>query len=912
MNKQQLANTIWAAANKMRSKIEANEYKDYILGFIFYKFLSDREEQVAREAGADAETIKNEFVETNANSVKFVQDKLGYFISYKNLFSTWIDPNSDFDVSNVRDALSSFARLIAPSHKKVFSDVFKTLESGLSKLGEDEARRTKAIKDLLKLIRDIPTDGRQDYDVLGFIYEYLIGMFAANAGKKAGEFYTPHEVALFMAEIVADHLKDREQIEIYDPTSGSGSLLINIGKAVSRRLNGPNNVKYYAQELKENTFNLTRMNLVMRGILPANIEVRNDDTLDKDWPYFDESDPENTYAPLFVDAVVSNPPYSQHWTSKGHESDPRYAGFGVAPKSKADYAFLLHDLYHLRDDGIMTIVLPHGVLFRGKKDDGSEWSIRRGLVEGNHIAAIIGLPSNIFFGTGIPTIVMVLRKHRAETETLIVDASRGFVKDGKKNKLRAADIQRIVDTVIGRRAVLGYSRLVTRDEIRANDYNLNIPRYIAHNENESWDIRSIMFGGIPMSELDALKSYWDEFTGLRQDAFEVDGNYAKLKSGVIENHASVAEYAQGVNAALAGFDDYLKTVLIDRWDRLVINTQEAELASNLFGRLESVALVDPYEAYQILDDEWKQTSVDLEILQSEGFDAVRKVDPNMVMKKKGDEEVEEQKGWVGRIIPFELVQERFFAAERAEIAEKTAAADRLASELVTLAGDVPEEEREGVIEEEGEEFDAKLVAAKAVEIRADVETPETAALEAYLALATDNEKKDFTAAHPEVAWSQMRVQKKGTYAKKEIQGRLSLIRSQYAFEEDSFEALVLKADELIRQEKTIRSEIKALEKTLEAKTIEKIKTLTDAEAKELLERKWVTPVYAKLCALPQMIVDGLIQKVKALSDKYAVTLTDVSSRVNVAEKELAGFIDELTGTPDDLEGLAAWRKELAK
>ena len=280
-------------------------------------------------------------------------------------------------------------------------------------------------------------DGRQDYDVLGFIYEYLISNFAANAGKKAGEFYTPHEVSMLMSEIVSWHLAGRENITIYDPTSGSGSLLINIGKAVARRNGDPDSIKYYAQELKENTYNLTRMNLVMRGILPDNIVARNGDTLEDDWPWFDTvENKDETYDPLFVDAVVSNPPYSQNWDPEDKELDPRFK-FGVAPKSKADYAFLLHDLYHLRPDGIMCIVLPHGVLFRG----GEEGTIRKNLVENRHIQAIIGLPANIFFGTGIPTIIMVLRKQRETSDVLVVDASKHFVKEGKNNKLRASDHQ---------------------------------------------------------------------------------------------------------------------------------------------------------------------------------------------------------------------------------------------------------------------------------------------------------------------------------------------------------------------------------------------------------------------------------------------------------------------------------------
>ena len=291
MNKQQLASAIWEAANKMRSKIEANEYKDYILGFIFYKFLSDNEEKHLRNVSyycdEDIEALlsdsqieklresksEEELADILQNLNKEINtciDDIGYFIPYDYLFSTWLKKGSDFNVGDVRDALSSFSRHINKSHAKVFDKIFNTLETGLSKLGESAGAQTKAVSDLIHLIRRIPMDEKQDYDVLGFIYEYLISNFAANAGKKAGEFYTPHEVSLLMSEIVAEHLKDRKEISIYDPTSGSGSLLINIGKAIAKHNDNKDSIKYYAQELKENTYNLTRMNLVMRGIIPAN------------------------------------------------------------------------------------------------------------------------------------------------------------------------------------------------------------------------------------------------------------------------------------------------------------------------------------------------------------------------------------------------------------------------------------------------------------------------------------------------------------------------------------------------------------------------------------------------------------------------------------------------------------------
>ncbi len=235
MNKQQLAAKIWESANQMRSKIEANEYKDYILGFIFYKYLCDKAEQFAKKEGYTEEDLVN-LSEEDVESVAYFKENIGFFISYDNLFSTWIKLGRDFDVSNVRDSLSAFDRLISPAHKKLFDGIFDTLQTGLSKLGESAPAQTKAISQLIHLIKDIPMNSKQDYDVLGFIYEYLISMFAATAGKKAGEFYTPHEVSVLMSEIVADALKDRREIQIYDPTSGSGSLLINIGSSVAKHI----------------------------------------------------------------------------------------------------------------------------------------------------------------------------------------------------------------------------------------------------------------------------------------------------------------------------------------------------------------------------------------------------------------------------------------------------------------------------------------------------------------------------------------------------------------------------------------------------------------------------------------------------------------------------------------------------
>lgn len=839
MNKQQLASRIWESANKMRSKIEANEYKDYILGFIFYKFLSDREVDFLKKNDWEEEDFV-ELVEEDTETVNQCRRSLGYFISYKNLFSTWLGMGKNFDVSNVTDALSAFDRLINESHKNVFDGIFDTLQTGLSKLGETSNARTKAISDLIQLIKDIPMDEKQGYDVLGFIYEYLISNFAANAGKKAGEFYTPHEVSVLMSEIVAEHLKDRERIAIYDPTSGSGSLLINIGQSVSKYMNR-DCIQYYAQELKESTYNLTRMNLIMRGINPSNLFTRNADTLEDDWPIDLDS-----YPPVLrVDAVVSNPPYSQQWTPDGKESDPRYSEYGLAPKSKADYAFLLHDLYHIKPDGIMTIVLPHGVLFRG----GEEEKIRTNLIEKNHIDAIIGLPANIFFGTGIPTIIMVLKQKRENKDVLIIDASKGFVKEGKNNKLQASDIKRIVDAYFERKTIEKFSKVVSREEIRANDYNLNIPRYVDSSEKaESWDIYASLMGGIPNSEIDELQRYWQAFPSLRESLFMSNGTpYSSLrcedvKKIIVENE-DIKVLKNNFANCFMDFEDLLKERLIQNMESLQAGKEKEEIGNQIFKRLHDIPLIDKYKAYQILDDKWTEIAIDFDVIGTEGREAIKVVEPNMVMKK--DKEIQE--GWKGRILPFELVQKVLLPDRLSVITENEKRLAEITSMYEELIENLSEEDKESdILNENQDAFNAKGVTVKLKELR-KAENEEERALKAVL----------------------------------EQYGNLS------------------------KEEKEIKKEIKKLTSRLLIQTKETIEKLSDEQEEKLLSEKWIKPLISDLHNLPEQIVADLVKKVQSLADKYSTTLHDIEEEIEETERELIRMTDELTGNEFDMMGLAS-------
>lgn len=855
MNKQQLAAKIWESANRMRSKIEANEYKDYILGFIFYKYLSEREEHWLHDQDYTDEDIREYVNEEDTETLNSAQQSLGYFIAYKDLFSTWINMGSDFSVDNVRTALSSFSRLISNSHKRVFEGIFNTLETGLSKLGDNTKSQTKAVSDLIQLINDIPMDGKQDYDVLGFIYEDLIKNFAANAGKKAGEFYTPHEVSVLMSEIIADHLKGREAITIYDPTSGSGSLLINIGHAVAKYMDDPNKICYYAQEIKSNTYNLTRMNLVMRGILPDNIMTRNGDTLEDDWPYFDDSDPAGTYSPLYVDAVVSNPPYSQRWDPEGKENDARYARYGVAPKSKADYAFLLHDLYHLKPDGIMTIVLPHGVLFRG----GEEGTIRKNLIEQNNIDAIIGLPANIFYGTGIPTIIMVLRQKRENTDVLIVDASKGFTKEGKNNKLRACDIRKIVDTVNGRLTIPKYSRTVSREEIRANDYNLNIPRYVDSSDTaESWDIYASMFGGIPDHELNELKDYWEVFPTLRQELFESQNGYSNLRSedikAVIADNREVQAFQTHYQNEFGHLTEELQAAMIDQAEELSIVKTEDRLASNLLDRFETIPLIDKYAAYELFHTTFEQVSGDLEIIQTEGMQAAKKVDPNMVIKKKNGKDAEVQDGWKGHILPFELVQHEMLSNDLKQIEEKDNRLQEIPSEYEMILENMSEDDKE--------------TASNAL-----------------------NETND-------------------AFVLKNVSSTIKMLKKDDAAGNAALIELLQQVQKYSEEEKKLKSQIKSDTESLHLKTKDVIEHLTDEDLRNLLTAKWIRPICDGIAALPKNMFEEFEKKIKSLSDKYKDTFADIESEIAETKQSVSDMLSQLTGSEADMAGIREFQRLL--
>lgn len=486
--RRQLDAQLWGIANLLRGKVDADDYRDYILGFIFYKYLSERQYLYANDL-LQGEEIKDYKELKDESSLKVIQEEsllaLGYFLKPEELFSaiTARGAASSEDESNyILDDLQAVLNHIEQStmgteSEDDFNALFEDIDLNSTKIGRTASARNEIIVKILSYLDKIDFRlDEADADVLGDAYEYLISRFASGAGKSAGEFYTPQQVSKILAKIVSTGKKKIKSA--YDPTTGSGSLLLRIAKEVEV-------AEFFGQELNRTTYNLARMNMILHGVHYRNFDIKQEDTLENP-----------QHLEHRFEAVVANPPFSLKWKGDDNpllSSDERYSQYGrLAPKTKADFAFVQHMIYHLADNGIMACVLPHGVLFRG----AAEGVIREYLIkELNYLDAVIGLPANIFYGTGIPTCIMVFKKCREQDDNIVfIDASGEghFIKEGNQNVLRDEDVDLIIDTYRQRKTIDKYSRVVTLEEIAENDYNLNIPRYVdTFEEEEPIDIHAV-------------------------------------------------------------------------------------------------------------------------------------------------------------------------------------------------------------------------------------------------------------------------------------------------------------------------------------------------------------------------------------------------------------------------------------
>lgn len=488
---QTITSKLWAMANELRGTMDASEYKNYILAFMFYRYLSEHQEQYLISGNVldvDAGELVNDAYIRQASGADLadyladISSSLGYVIAPEDTWASLLHKIHEAqvipsDYQTLFDHFNANAELNQEAVRD-FHGVFNDINLGDTRLGSSTNERAKSLNSIVKLVDSIEYKSEDGKDILGEIYEYLIGQFAASAGKKGGEFYTPHQVSQILAKIVTPGVKKTDPFfHLYDPTMGSGSLLITVGQELP--VDMP--MKYFGQELNTTTYNLARMNLMMHNVAYHNMILNNADTLENDWP--DGPDAKGIDRPRRFDAVVANPPYSAKWDNRETKlKDPRFSEYGkLAPASKADYAFVLHSLYHLNETGTMAIVLPHGVLFRG----AAEGKIRQILIEKNRIDTIIGLPANMFYGTSIPTTILVLKKNRKTKDILFIDASKDFTKSKNQNNLSEEAIDKIIKTYINRQAVDKYSHIASWEEIKENEYNLNIPRYVDTFEEET-------------------------------------------------------------------------------------------------------------------------------------------------------------------------------------------------------------------------------------------------------------------------------------------------------------------------------------------------------------------------------------------------------------------------------------------
>ncbi len=851
---EEIKRRLWDGANELRGSMDASRYKDYMLGLMFYKFLSDKTLETFKITAGIGQLPENKLVEeyTNAKAElgeaveKMIQQVLGYYVAPEYLYQTWLnDINSgNFEVQKVTDSLNSFERTIsisgvASDFKGLFSS--STLDLTDTALGSNLNERSKNIKALILLFADLNMVALQKGDVLGDAYEYLIGKFAMESGKKAGEFYTPHQVSEVMAQIVAKSSKIQS---IYDPTVGSGSLLLTVKKHLDKDLQ--RDLTYYGQEKNTATYNLTRMNLLLHGVRPEKMVIKNGDTLSSDWP----EDPENPNEAVQFDAVVMNPPYSaKNWNKSGLKvSDPRFQLAGtLPPDSKGDFAFLLHGLYHLGTNGTMAIVLPHGVLFRGS----SEGEIRKRLLDKNYIDTIIGLPSNLFTNTGIPVVIIVLKKNRNLNDpVLIIDASNNFIKVGKQNVLQEKDIAKIVDVYMEKAVIPGYSHLATRKDIIANEYNMNIPRYVEAIDTEiPHDVDAHLLGGIPQRNIDDL-------TVLQSLVPDVLKSYMNtIRPGYVDLIKPVCEITSEIlnDVRITSMSEELRTKINDYINKYWSILKSVDNSTNLVKLMEEMLVcikkilsdykyIDVYDGYQIIAEIWRESLThDAELIANKGFyEIARTREPNMVTKGSGKNKREEQDGWVGTIIPNDLIANELYHEELESIEMKKGSIQEIETKLADL-----------------------VEAAKAED------TEENNALYNALKKNEDDEPGD-------------------SFDNKLLKAELKKAHK------DSNEYKLLKnVETLISQKSSLGKAIKSEEKELKDAVAERILKLTDEEIDKLMYKKWFGNTADKMVSLVEIPLKSELNILQMLQDRYADTLSDIDAEINSLMDEFQSLKNEL-------------------
>lgn len=854
----EIKSRLWNGANELRGSMDASRYKDYMLGLMFYKFLSDKTLQayakmsnsklVGNELYLDFKSKVQSFQKTDTPSknnpvISAIGKYQGFYILPEHLFQAWQEDISknEFELQKVQDALTEFERNIV---SETNSDDFKGLFSGM-KLTEDAALgsslkvKNENITALIGLFADLNLPELQEQDIVGDVYEYLIGQFAMESGAKAGEFYTPSYVSELIANLVSVSAKDVKSI--YDPAVGSGSLLLKMKNHLSE--DAKKDLHYYGQEKNTTTYNLCRMNLLLHGVKPENMDIKNGDTLGEDWP----DDPNRSGQGILFDAVMMNPPYSlKNWNKSGlNNLDPRFEYIGgiLPPDNKGDYAFLAHGLFHLNPKGSMGIVLPHGVLFRG----AAEGEIRKKLIDKNCIDAVIGLPAGMFTNTGIPVLVMILRKNRNSSDpVIIIDASNDYTKEGKQNILQEKHIAKITDAYLARQEIPNFCHLATREEIISNGYNLNIPRYVESLQTEKFpdDVDSHLFGGLPSIDIEKLHLLNKVFPDFVQNNFKEircgylspNKDFNEIRSSILESDVLVQK-KKSIRSQLDAFINKYWDKFIHWSNEKKPRKEKEEMLAEIKKLLSSYQFIDAYDGYQVVSDLWKDSlNRDLPYIQENGlYDAAKLKVPNMVEKGAGANKHQEQDGFRSAIVPSELIESELMKDELERI-------EKLNSELDSL----------------NEKFDDVKENNLTESDEAD------AILSEYL--KEDSDELD----------------------RKKIKEGLK------SKSKDSKEYVVLKEIEGLYSKIAAKNkEIKTAQNKLKDKVEEKIEHLTNEEIEFLMHKKWFDGIISDTENLILQPVNTELEELNSLIDKYAMTISDLDKQILILDEELTNFEKDL-------------------
>ena len=936
----------WKLLEDNRGSLDGWDIKNYTLSLIFFKNFSKKfEEDInsnERDSNPDFDyaSISDEEALDAMDNIKEI---CGCFIKPSELFDNILknaEENPNLNITLKRALTNLESSCVGLETEDSLKGIFGDFDVESSKLGATVKDKNKILLNLMRIADQFYFN--KDVDALGDMYEYLMGMYAANAGKSGGEYFTPSEVSKTLARIVTTKLlknkEDKKKISVYDPTCGSGSLLLKCVKDV-----GMDNIKdsdgVCGQEKNPTTYNLAKMNMILHGVSGYTLNVQNADTLE---------DPRHMGQKF--DLIVSNPPYSAKWNvTPSTPLDIRFSPAGVtAPSTKADFAFLMHILYHLKDSGVAGVVLPHGVLFRGNTEE----TIRKYLIDSNFIDTIIGLPSNVFFGTGIPTVILILKKERNTSDIQIIDASKCYEKGSKKNYLRAMDIERICEAVDRRENIENFSRIVPKDEIVNNGYNLNIPRYISSDiEAFIGDLYSLMTGKISDEELSFYSEYLDNFKALKEDLFEKDNDfdgYYSFKSGsikdIINRNLDIVNFKNSLKEKVSNYNDLLVDKLITNLDSIT-NSSFDEFKDKLFSLFNKEDLIDVYELFEIFAEEIESIKDDVDLINSNSLDICKET--TIVMDKK--KEITS-----GLVIPFDLIEAKYLGKEKEEI-------DDLNSQILekqSLYKDILESLDEDVKAEvtsdkENEDSEDKFNETKLksyiellirdnvlysvdnyisnlrseyeynlnsldLEIKKNLFNDKGTLLKGKI--TSYSKKSDAKTANTltkiwDLYNSIKEVEKLNKNALKPILEEASpnfnsifngLEVSKEVEDNYNKESLIIdlkNARFAINEEKIFAKEAKEKASSVNDKIIEKLSSLTDDEIKDCLKTKWITPIISQFEKYTDGIVDKFIGQMENLKTKYSSVIFDTEEDIKNSEKELNDMISLLNGSDSDMKAL---------